>query len=98
MLESVSPYELLKASRPRQTPTFATAYDLYSAASTQENLPRAQAASAEAAAPAPQPSDPAPKPCPTAAPPVRRTHYIADIKTRHNAAMRSAPQMHHPLV
>lgn len=87
MLDSISPYALLRASMPKPAPTVVTAYDLFSSAQ--------QAAAAHASAP----QVPAAPPCaqddttPSSAvrlPPERRTHYIADIKTRHSAALRHA--------
>jgi len=95
---SVSPYELLCASKPRQLPTVVTAYDMYSAA----QMPSATAPSvsipnetssgingnqqllsaydASFASLAPPASS--------------RTHYIADIHARHNAATRSCLRRH----
>lgn len=91
MLDSISPYALLQASRPKPTPTLVTAYDLYSAA---------HAAAQSDPAPDPQPPQrtDTPSPIPAAQKPAtRRTHYIADIKSRHNAAVRRAPLHNQPL-
>ena len=113
MLESVSPYLLLRASIPRQNAS-ATPYDLYSLAQSRP-LPNAQPGAgmqsalnpikdtsvregfkaSEAQATAPAASDDQASAMPQSQPqlasfrpaiPVRRTHYIADIKTRHSAA------------
>lgn len=91
MLENLSPYALLCACKPKPTPTLVTAYDLYS---------QAQSAAKAAAAPAPSTDTQQreePKPAvssPASLPfsvPNQRTHYIAGIRSRHSAAVRSAP-------
>lgn len=73
---SVSPYELLRSSIPRPAPTTVTPYDLYSAVLTRQE----PAAPPE---PLPQPAVHQPE---QPLPPVRRTHYIADIRARHEQA------------
>lgn len=92
MAEPVSPYELLRMSKPKPAPTVVTAYDLYSAAQSQ---PRQAAEPPRPAAEPPREperQDPPPSfaspafASPVFAPPVRRTHYIADIKSRHEMA------------
>lgn len=92
MLESISPYALLKASKPRNTSGIITPYDLYSTAQSTA-APREQdpvrPPRLEPDPPAAQPAPPTPASAPVAPDlPVRRTHYIRDIETRHNAAMR----------
>lgn len=97
MPDSVSPYALLRASMPRPAQTVVTAYDLFSAAQQ----------SPAATPPVPQPSPSSSPACaretpeapaPAAWPlPARRTHYIADIKTRHSAALRHAALHNQPL-
>ena len=95
MPDSVSPYALLRASMPRPADTMVTAYDLYSVA---QQVPAAQPSAAPPAAAQPcaqnlpQTSPPAALPSPS-----RRTHYIADIKTRHSAALRHAALHNQPL-
>lgn len=100
MLQSISPYALLKASKPVPKHA-ATTYDLYSAAqaaaseqeafpsSASPDLPDASFSSAP-----PRDSHVQPPSAPSAARmplvPARRTHYIADIKDRHAAALRRA--------
>lgn len=82
MLGSVSPYALLSASKPKQMPSIASAYDLFS---TAQNL--------TGALPSTQPlpekhSDS--HSCPAIQtgflPSQRKTRYIADIHTRHTFA------------
>ena len=78
---SVSPYALLCSCKPKPPRTAVTPYDLYSAV---------QSGAADASS-APEP---APKPVPAAAqetplpPPAQRTHYIAQIRARHEQAQR----------
>lgn len=104
MSQSISPYALLQASKPKPAPTVTTAYDLYSAVQSSPSafpvsshssapLPSAQpqntSASSDRQAPSAQETS-----SKTAARmplvPANRTHYIADIKNRHNAALRRA--------
>ena len=94
MLDSVSPYALLRASIPRGTPTVSTAYDLFSAV---QQSPEVQVPDLRRTAELPAGEDaPAAPPAPLP-PPARRTHYIADIQTRHNAAVRHAAMRDQPL-
>ena len=96
MLESVSPYALLCASKPKPAPTIVTAYDLYS--QSQQN--QAQISPPQTPAPAAAQADtPAGQSTPNlpSSVPARRTHYIADIQARHSAAIRRAPMQNHPL-
>lgn len=93
MSEPLSPYALLRASKPKPAPTIVTPYDLYSAAQ-----------SADAYAPQQRTSPPAPPvPAPPASAPRRpapylsgKTHYIADIKARHNQALRRSAPFQNP--
>ena len=73
---SVSPYELLRSCIPKPPETTVTPYDLYSAVQAQPQAPAAFAP------PAPEPTEASP------VPPPRRTHYIAQIRARHDLAQR----------
>ena len=88
MLESVSPYVLLRASKPKDAPTVATAYDLYSA---MQSCPPPELQPI-AAQPASQESSAKDERSPAAMPlvPRGRTHYIEQIRSRHSAAARRA--------
>lgn len=79
----ISPYELLCQSKPRQTPTFVTPYDLYSRADQSCVHPMPPE---PAAAPGMLPAAPS-FDAPAAG---RHTHYISDIHTRHSAAGKNA--------
>jgi len=87
MPESVSPYALLCASKPKPAPTIVTTYDLYSAAqgtlppSSYTSVPIAQNS---VAAKTPETNGSAIYPSPL------RTHYIADIHARHNHAVKGS--------
>lgn len=94
MLESISPYALLCVSRPKPVPTIVTAYDLYSQA--QQRREQSPQTPAPAAVQADMPAEP-PSPRPLSTVPARRTHYIADIQSRHSAALRRTPMQNHPL-
>lgn len=88
MLDSISPYALLQASKPKGTPTVTTAYDCYSA--LQSCPPPAQQAE-----PLPVPQEEAARePTQESAVmpfvPRGRTHYIEQIRSRHSAAVRRA--------
>lgn len=106
MSNPLSPYALLCASKPKPPATVVTPYDLYSAAQDvsrpasfepvqqppvmQSPDPGASQASAEPSVPA--------RTCgnmPLV--PTRKTHYIADIKTRHNAALKRTSFSAQPL-
>lgn len=109
MSQSISPYALLQASKPKPASTITTAYDLYCAV---QSSPSAYPSSSSAPLPSAQPQDvpassdrqaPSAQEAPpkTAARmplvPAKRTHYIADIKNRHNAALRrTAPGQRPP--
>lgn len=73
----VSPYALLKASKPKQPASLVTPYDLYSVA---QNEPAYSSGSTEKTQKVDIPS--------IVPPPVRKTHYIHDIGLRHNQALR----------
>lgn len=107
MLDSISPYALLRACRPKPPDVIVTPYDLYSAA--QSSNAAAPVPSAPSAPPMPddcpgaQPTPSMPpaqtqrpyaQPTPSVPPamPTRRTHYIRDIGTRHESAMRRTSQ------
>ena len=94
MLESISPYALLCASRPKPAPTIVTAYDLYSQA--QQRREQSPEMPAPAAVQADMPAEPS-SPRPLSTVPVHRTHYIADIQSRHSAALRRTPMQNHLL-
>ena len=86
MLQSISPYALLCASKPKPAPVIVTPYDLYSRESWRQERPDDESAA--------QPPAPPPPMQPTSL--ARRTHYIADIQSRHSAAIRNAA-VQHPL-
>jgi len=90
MPSSLSPYALLKASKPRQMPTVITTYDLFSTAQMEPHSMSSATEQAEASPVNPRiqeyernqtPFSPLYIPKST-----QRTHYIADIHARHNAA------------
>lgn len=104
MLESISPYALLKASKPKPPAVIVTAYDLYSTAQSAAQPDMQPPPSAQIVQPAQSAQDAQPVPDPPATPvqahvpaartapapyiSTRRTHYIRDIETRHDAALR----------
>ena len=80
MLHSLSPYMLLKRSKPTPPAVYTTAYDLYSAAAQDSSNASMQ-----------ETSRPSPAPIPSSLPFVpARTHYINSIQSRHNLAARAA--------
>ena len=85
MVDMLSPYELLRLSKPKPAPTHVTAYDLYSTA--RSSAPQSEPIQTEPAPPPPA-HDAQPEDLPVSLPPVRRTHYISDIKSRHDRASR----------
>ena len=85
MPQSVSPYALLQASKPKSAPTVVTAYDHYSA--MQSCPPPAQQAVEPPAEP-PQEESRTSASMPLV--PCGRTHYIEQIRSRHSAAVRRA--------
>ena len=85
MLSSISPYELLYASRPKPVSSFNTAYDLYSQMQNEYYKPSIQVPEST---PAPSNDTALTEQAPSA---TKRTHYIADIHARHNAANRLHP-------
>ncbi len=88
---SLSPYALLCACKPKPAPTVVTAYDLYS----QQSAAQSAAKSEPAVSAVPEPRTP--PSAPPAAAPLSRTHYIAGIQSRHNAATRRAHMRTDPL-
>lgn len=88
MLESVSPYALLQASKPKSAPTVASAYDRYRAMQACPP-PELQPVAAPRASHEP-PSQEARSPADMPLVPRSRTHYIEQIRSRHNAAARRA--------
>ncbi len=84
MLESVSPYALLKLSKPKAPEVLVTEYDLYSAV---QNAPSVQNHASPEPPKVQNPPEPAPQP--PFYPPARRTHYIKDIGSRHDTALKS---------
>lgn len=106
MSQTLSPYALLQASKPKPAPTITTAYDLYSA--VQSAPPAANPAAAPNALsslppsssviPPEVPADQEQRPAAARMPlvPPKRTHYIADIKNRHNAALRRSASFPRP--
>jgi len=83
MIDMLSPYELLKRSKPPKPAVYTTAYDHYSAA-----VHEAAGAMRHEEVPA----TPLPVLPETTFAPVR-THYISGIKTKHQHALRTA-RMH----
>ena len=82
MPNSISPYALLCASKPKSAPSIVTAYDLYSAA--QQPTVHEKALSPTPADYASRKSQPLPYSSASAS---SRTHYIADIQRRHRQAI-----------
>lgn len=82
MIQPLSPYALLCASKP--TPTLRLPYDVYS---------QAQQPDAEPAIPA-APRFAQPQQSAVYTPPaIRKTHYVTDIQNRHGAASQRTRQM-----
>lgn len=104
MSQSISPYALLRASKPKPAPVITTAYDLYSAVQSAPSSDSFPAYPSQPVPPrqeeAPGEQEPRQAPSQTAARmplvPARRTHYIADIQTRHNAALRRTASLPRP--
>jgi len=99
MSSSLSPYALLSASKPRHVPTVTTAYDLFSTAqmAPSSTLPvREYAGASTDSSFNTQHSNRIFETVPTSHLPhsIQRTHYIADIHARHNAAGRFLPAKH----
>lgn len=86
----MSPYELLRASKPKPPQTVISDYDLYS-------LAQPDTAGASAAQPKPIHTDVGFQQTEPAVPPPKKTHYISDIHTRHANAMRRTAQASNPL-
>lgn len=81
MLGSISPYELLKASRIK-SPTFSMDYDQQVVQLASSHIAPPPSPASESAASQPRPR--------ISTAPAARTHYIADIQRRHTAASSSA--------
>lgn len=92
MLDSVSPYALLSASKPKRAPSVVTAYDLYSMAQG-----RSSDAPEPAGMPRGQETPPARAAQPAVYPQPRKTHYISDIHTRHTSATSRTSMLSSPL-
>ena len=94
MSSPISPYALLCASKPKPTPTVVTAYDLYSAAQS-SFVPASDGNIYDESPNVPARSTVPPRSnqasaAPLTPPSAKRTHYIAEIQSRHNAARRSS--------
>lgn len=91
MIDTISPYALLKASQPKPPAAYVTDYDLYSAAQQPHAAPPS---------PPPFENDTAQNthnvpfsrqaPVSSSPKPTSRTHYIADIHNRHCRALSKA--------
>ena len=81
----VSPYALLKASKPKTSADFVKPYDLYCDA-------QSEPVSIDRESTHPQPFD-----VPPAEMPAGKTHYIRDIDIRHNQALRYATLSQTPI-
>lgn len=92
MPSGISPYALLCASKPKPLQAAASQYDLFSLAQTDSAL-----AKDDMQPDKPPAANMPPKAMQPAAPPIQRTHYIADIHARHTKAGRHAPQSSSPL-
>lgn len=84
----VSPYALLKASKPKTSADFVKPYDLYCAAQNAQSEP----VSIDRESTHLQPFD-----VPPAEMPAGKTHYIRDIDIRHNQALRYATLSQTPI-
>lgn len=85
MLETISPYQLLQASRPKSPPRSSAA--VQSAPSDSAYIPQPSSSGLPSSIPqAAEPFTKAP-----AYEPAKRTHYISDIHSRHSAAQRYLP-------
>ena len=84
----VSPYALLKASKPKTSADFVKPYDLYCAAQNAQSEP----VSIDRESTHPQPFE-----APPAEMPAGKTHYIRDIDIRHNQALRYATLSQTPI-
>ena len=81
MANPLSPYALLKRSKPKPPASYTTPYDDFSAAQ--------QAAHSAPEAPAQDiPTILSSSPAPIASPPLQRTHYISSITKKHDHAAR----------
>lgn len=91
MLDAISPYALLCACKPKPSSAQASPYDLYSQA--QQTASSAAEREITPIQPEPVPEQPIQPSSQTRAdyPSPRRTHYIAGIQSRHNAAVKKTP-------
>lgn len=95
MLESISPYMLLKLSKPKEPDVIVTEYDRYSAMQNASNV--SSPTSHPPAVSEPEEASKAPKsPMPPFYPPLKRTHYIKDIGARHETALKSGVRFIQP--
>lgn len=97
MSSSISPYALLCASKPKHAPTVVTAYDLYSTAQS-SSAPAPDSAASDVnlnVSVRNTSTQHSAQTCaaPSVSLPAKRTHYIAEIQSRHNAARRSSLSM-----
>ena len=98
MLESISPYALLCASKPKPISAPPDAYDLFSQIAQQQGSAAAPAQQSESLSSARIPDNTHQSAgYPEYAPIKTKTHYIADIHARHSKANRHAGQTHRPL-
>ena len=84
----ISPYALLKASKPKTSADFVKPYDLYCAAQHAQS----EHVSIDRESTPPQPFD-----VPPAEMPAGKTHYIRNIGIRHNQALRYAALSQTPI-
>jgi len=90
MLESVSPYELLRASIPKSVTEKCSPYDQIS---TKQTLHTSYEPSLSADLPADKQNTPPASIFPASANPSAhspQTHYISDIRRRHDSAIKKA--------
>jgi len=90
---NVSPYELLRASKPQSTQSIVTAYDLYSCIKQKE-----PAVKQDSICPVPQ-AEPFEHPSASSSrlSASQRTHYISDIHAKHSIAGRHASFINQPI-
>ena len=84
----ISPYALLKASKPKTSAGFVKPYDLYCAAQHAQS----EHVSIDRESKHPRPFD-----APPAEMPASKTHYIHNIGMRHNQALRYAALSQTPI-
>ena len=86
MLDSISPYALLCASKPKQQTSQPTPYDLYSAAQHHAALP--ETVKEPVSLPQERPYEAQRSAASLSSAQQKRTHYISDIHARHTSAAR----------